>query len=161
MGSAETQGNDLPEATELSESSTRSTLQMHTDVLGALGLIPFLGIPALVMTNHMSLFEAQGLFAQYSAVILSFLGGIHWYDAIKRSQSIIQLYIAMLPSIFAWSAIGFSYGNWTIVVLSVSFGVLLLYDFIQLKMTPDYQRLRIMLTGVVIGCHCFMIWLSI
>ena len=67
----------------------------------------------------------------------------------------------MLPSIVAWLAIGFSYGTWTIVVLSVSFGVLLLYDFIHLNMTPEYQRLRIVLTGIVIGCHCFMIWLSL
>lgn len=136
-------------------------MQKHADLLGALGLIPFLGLPALVMMNQMSLYEAQGLFSQYAAVILSFLGGIHWYDAFNRSHSVSQLYLSMLPSIIAWLAIAFSYGTWSIAVLSISFGILLMYDFISLKMTSDYQRLRIVLTSVVIGCHLYMIWLSV
>ena len=136
-------------------------MQKHADLLGASGLIPFLGLPALVMMNQMSLYEAQGLFSQYAAVILSFLGGIHWYDAFNRSHSLSQLYLSMLPSIIAWLAIAFSYGTWSIAVLSISFGILLMYDFISLKMTSDYQRLRIVLTSVVIGCHLYMIWLSV
>lgn len=136
-------------------------MQRHADFLGALGLVPFVALPVMVMLQQMSLYEAQGLFTQYGAVILSFLGGIHWYDAHQRNQSIHQLYLSMLPSIVAWLAIGFSYGTWAIVILSVSFGLVLIYDFIELKMTPAYQRLRIVLTGVVVGCHCFMIWLSI
>lgn len=136
-------------------------MQKHADLLGALGLIPFLGLPALVMMNQISLYEAQGLFSQYAAVILSFLGGIHWYDAFNRSHSVSQLYLSMLPSIIAWLAIAFSYGTWSIAVLSISFGILLMYDFISLKMTSDYQRLRIVLTSVVIGCHLYMIWLSV
>lgn len=136
-------------------------MQRHADFLGAMGLIPFVFLPMMVMMQQMSLYEAQGLFTQYGAVILSFLGGIHWYDAHKRSESVVQLYISMFPSIVAWLAIGLSYGTWAIVILSVSFGLVLIYDFIELKMTPAYQRLRIVLTGVVVGCHCFMIWLSV
>ena len=136
-------------------------MQKHSDFLGALGLIPFVSLPILVLLHSMSLYEAQGLFAYYSAVILSFLGGVHWYDAHNRSHSTSQLYIAMLPSIIAWLSIGLSHGILTIMVLAASFGLLLRYDFVQLKMTPEYQRLRIVLTGVVIGCHGFMIWLSI
>ena len=136
-------------------------MQKHADYLGIMGLLPFLCLPVLVLLQQISLFEAQGLFCYYAAVILSFFGGIHWYDALNRSKSVLQLYVAMLPSIIAWITISFSYGIWTLGVLSLSFGGILLFDFMLLTMTPAYQRMRIMLTGIVIGCHLFMIWLSV
>lgn len=136
-------------------------MQKHADYLGIMGLLPFLCLPTFVLLQQISLFEAQGIFCYYAAVILSFFGGIHWYDALNRSKSVFQIYFAMLPSIIAWMAISFSYGVFTMAVLAVSFGGILLYDFMLLHMTPAYQRLRIILTGIVTGCHLFMIWLSI
>ena len=136
-------------------------MQKHADFLGALGLIPFLVSPLLVLAQQLSFYEAQGWFTLYSGVILSFLGGVHWYDAQQRSQSVSQLYLAMLPSIIAWLVLAFGHGIWSLVTLATAFGLVLIYDFIKLEMPPAYQRLRIVLTGVVIGCHCVMIWLSV
>ena len=136
-------------------------MQKHSDILGALGLLPFIGLPMLVLLQAMSFYEAHGLFTQYSAIILSFLGGIHWYDAQQRTNSTAQLYLAMLPSIIAWLVIGFAYGVVALMMLAVSFGLVLIYDFVKLPMTSQYQRLRVSLTGVVIGCHCIMMWLSV
>lgn len=130
------------------------------NLLGAAGLFPFIGLPALILSMQLSYYEGFGLFTLYSGIILSFLGGVHWYDAINRTSSVTQIYVAMLPSIIAWLAIGFTHGGSTLILLVNSFLLVLLYDFKQLKMTPAYSRLRAVLTGVVIGSHLFMLWLA-
>lgn len=135
-------------------------MQKHMNLLGGAGLLPFAGIPTLILLMQLSYYEGFGLFTLYSAIILSFLGGVHWYDAINRTSSTSQLYIAMLPSIIAWLAIGFTHGASTLLLLANSFLLLLLYDFKQLAMTPAYSRLRAVLTGVVIGSHLVMLWLA-
>ena len=72
-------------------------------ILGYLGLIPFLFYPLhmLLDLQWLTSMQAQIAFTQYSAVILSFFGGIHWYQAICEPKNSHQLYVAMLPSISA------------------------------------------------------------
>ncbi|BDX07036.1 DUF3429 domain-containing protein [Planctobacterium marinum] len=132
----------------------------HMNFLGAAGLIPFAGLPLLVLMQLVSVYEGVAWFTIYSALILSFLGGIHWYDALNRTSSVSQLYIAMLPSITAFTVLLFTQGATTLILLKVSFLALLFYDFRQLQMNAHYLRLRTLLTGVVIGCHIAMLWLS-
>lgn len=132
----------------------------HMNFLGAAGLIPFAGLPLLVLMQLVSVHEGSAWFTIYSALILSFLGGVHWYDALNRTCSVSQLYIAMLPSIIAFTVLLFTQGAITLILLKVSFLALLLYDFKQLQMNAHYLRLRTLLTGVVIGCHIAMLWLS-
>ncbi|XOV78433.1 MAG: DUF3429 domain-containing protein [Aestuariibacter sp.] len=134
-------------------------MQKHGNFLGLLGLFPFIALPLLVIGNQLSLFEAVGYFTQYSAVILSFLGGIHWYDSFTRTHNPLQLYIAMLPSIVAWLSLVFLNGTPAMVVLAAAFVLMLFYDQKTLDMTPAYFRMRQKLTGVVVGCHAIMVWL--
>ncbi|MCP4235953.1 MAG: DUF3429 domain-containing protein, partial [Aestuariibacter sp.] len=62
-------------------------MKLQAKLLGYAGLIPFL------LLNLALLFDAYPtsliyiLFTQYSAVLLSFFGGIHWYDAISSNKS--------------------------------------------------------------------------
>jgi hypothetical protein len=134
-------------------------MQKHANFLGLAGLIPFIALPLLVIGNHMSLFEASGYFTQYSAIILSFLGAVHWYDAIKRSHNPVQLYIAVLPAIIAWVSLVILNGSVAMSVFGASFLLMLYYDQRTLEMPPAYGRMRQKLTGVVVGCHAIMLWL--
>lgn len=134
-------------------------MQKQGNILGLLGLIPFLALPLLIMSNQLSLYEAQGYFAQYSAIILSFLGGIHWYDSFNRSHNVGQLYFAMFPSIVAWLALVLLTGPLLMLVLSATFLLVLICDHKMLHMTQVYFRMRQKLTAIVIGCHVLMFWL--
>ena len=53
-------------------------------LLGIAGLIPFLFLPLSYVFNWLSLTQSALYFIQYSAVLLSFFGGVHWWDAIKE-----------------------------------------------------------------------------
>lgn len=134
-------------------------MQSKANLLGLLGLIPFVSLPLLVIINTLSLYEATGYFTQYSAIILSFLGGIHWYDSLQRTNKPLQMYLAMLPSIVGWLALILLSGSMALVVLSISFLMVILVDRKLLNMPSAYMKMRDRLTGVVVGCHAIMIWL--
>lgn len=128
-------------------------------ILGGLGLLPFVGLPILHLTGFISLYEAGSYFSQYSAVILSFFGGVHWWIAVNKPTQSAQLYVAMLPSIIAWLSLVLLPEKLTLMVLAGSFLGIFLYDFLTLKGPPLYMRLRAFLTGIVVGCHAFTWWL--
>ncbi len=135
-------------------------LQRDMAFLGIAGLIPFLFLPLAYLWGLVSRFEVTAYFADYSAIILSFLGGIHWWDALTRSQDRSQLYIAMLPSIIAWLSITLLSGKLMLLVLAIAFLLMLTYDLHKLKADVAYRQLRSMLTGIVVGCHLIMLWLA-
>lgn len=140
-------------------SSVNSQLAKDMQWLGAAGLMPFMGLPFMYIAGHISKFETSAYFVTYSAIILSFLGGIHWWDAYTRTQSRSQLYIAMLPSIAAlFLSIAFSAFT-AICLLALCFLLQLIYDLYKLEADQMYRQLRSMLTGIVIGCHFVMLWL--
>lgn len=133
----------------------------RANLLGFLGLIPFITIPIAVVLNVLSYAQGFVFFSQYSAVILSFFGGVHWYAAITENHAKHQLYVAMLPSIVAWlSLIGFADAR-TLGVLSLAYVGMLVYDKFTLQMAPDliieYTRLRVILTTIVVVTHAVMI----
>ena len=106
--------------------------------------------------------QAQIAFTQYSAVILSFFGGIHWYQAICEPKNSHQLYVAMLPSISAWLSMLIFDIKITLFVLSVSYLLILMYDKHYLRLPKQlvigYTKMRLNLTTVVIVSHMLMIW---
>lgn len=135
---------------------------MHTSakLLGYLGLIPFISLPLLVTMDAINYFQGYLYFVQYSAIILSFFGGIHWLDAIQNNRKNHQLYVAMLPSIIAWLALIFLKGDMLLSVLSMSYIGILMYDKFVLALTKsiliDYIKLRVILTTVVVISHLVM-----
>lgn len=135
---------------------------MHNSAkyLAYAGLIPFVSMPILVMIGLMDAYLGYLYFVQYSAIILSFFGGIHWLDAIQNRRNGHQLYVSMLPSITAWISLIFLSGTMLLSVLSIAYISILLYDKFVLAMEKDilldYTKLRMQLTTVVVLSHLFM-----
>ena len=118
-------------------------------LLGAAGLLPFIGLPLIATTGIIDWYLATNSFVAYSAVILSFLGGVHWYDAICGNKSKHQIYVAMLPSILAWLCLAFFPQLMALGLLSLGFLLIMLYDKQVLTLPKEsviwYTKLRMTL----------------
>ena len=101
--------------------------------LGGLGIIPFVGL-SLATPFASDVLEARLSFAlmAYGAIILSFLGGIHWglaIGAVPQTDNALwrRIALSILPSLVAWvalltpSSIGF-------LVLAAAFVAMLLVE---------------------------------
>jgi hypothetical protein len=117
-------------------------------LLGLSGLIPFVGLTALMHQPW-----AITWFLAYSAVILSFLGGIHWGVAMRDPSwsNPWRLCLCMLPSLLGWLALALAHGA-ALAVLFTAYALWWLYDFSQLK-DKSYRQLRRCLSLVVLVCH--------
>lgn len=140
------------------ESSYRLPFQAW--LLGVAGLIPFLTIPLLITIEFISYSQGVFYFKQYSALILSFLGGVLWLNALMERHTPHMLYVAMLPSIFGWFAVSFLSNNMALTFLTLSFVSLVFYERLFLLIpkdwVKDYSKLRIILTAVVAASHFVM-----
>jgi hypothetical protein len=129
-------------------------------ILGYAGLIPFIVLPLIAFTDMSNYFYSFQHFVQYSAIILSFFGGIHWYDALQHNRVNHQLYVAMLPSIVGWLSLLFLDGSVLLGALSCAFIGMLMYDKYTLVMERrkviEYTTLRLVLTSVVVLSHLAM-----
>lgn len=128
----------------------------YSKLLGYCGLLPFLGLPLLSFLEGLSPLLSQTLFIQYSAVILAFLGGVHWSDALSRTFSKMQMSVAMLPSLLAWLCLFNPNGRVSILLLASGFIFMLLYDLRVFSSDKHYKRLRIELTAVTVLMHFAM-----
>ena len=138
-------------------------MQRNAKILGYAGLLPFIGLPILIIIGQLEYYQGYLYFIQYSAIILSFFGGIHWLDALQNRRSDHQLYVAMLPSIIAWLSLIFLSGNALLSTLSVAYIGILMYDKYVLALEKDilidYTFLRVVLTTVVVISHLVMAYL--
>jgi hypothetical protein len=135
-------------------------MHQSAKLLGYAGLLPFIGIPLLILTGQIHYFEGYTYFSQYSAIILSFFGGIHWLDALQNRRKNHQLFVAMLPSIVGWLSLVFLQGYMLFSVLSIAYVGVLMYDKYVLALEQDilipYTFLRTVLTTVVVITHLLM-----
>lgn len=140
-----------------------STLDKRAYVLGAAGLIPFLGIPIINLLNitALSVFTYQ-MFITYSAIIMSFFGGVHWLHALTNPESeSSQIYWAMVPSLYSWLTISFVPIDHQLTLLVAGYIFVYVLDTWLLAIPEtwkySYWRLRQMLTaGACIG-HVMML----
>jgi hypothetical protein len=123
--------------------------------LGYAGLIPFLGLSAglwFIPQQYESSISLALL--AYGAVILSFMGAIHWGVAIELENTLqkMQLGWSVVPALIGWVALllpviyGYS-------ILIIAFSALCIVDSYMTKqkaMPPWYPRLRVPLTAVVV-----------
>jgi hypothetical protein len=130
-------------------------------ILGVAGLIPFLicGVGATAASDVRSTISAFALIG-YGAVILGFLGGVHWgftlsveHDPAERAR----LALGVLPAIVGWLAIGVGLGTAQpvlgIAILIAAYIGLIVMEWRahQKGLVPDgYIGLRVGLSGVVI-----------
>ncbi|WP_026375089.1 DUF3429 domain-containing protein [Aestuariibacter salexigens] len=125
-------------------------------MLGYAGLIPFIGLPLLAVTNVLDPMQANQWFIAYSAVILSFFGGIHWLQSL-RDDDRLRAALAMLPSIVAWCSQVFFSAITALLIMAAGYLLMWLYDKNTLPISASYMRLRGVLTATVCGCHIVMI----
>ena len=135
---------------------------LHVRLLGYAGLIPFLSSSlALAVLQHTQIGWLEiGL--SYGAIILSFLGGLHWAFAMTlhelTTQQKNQRFIwSVIPSLLAWSSFALSPMNATLVLV-IGFLSHLSQDFYIKKlanMPAWYLPLRMQLTAV--ACLCLII----
>ena len=88
--------------------SIENKLEKTIDQLGYAGLLPFAGLAALLWVVNADLlpFVAVAL-TGYTAVIVSFLGGIHWGIGFLRAPAAPRFHFAwgVVPSLLAWLAL--------------------------------------------------------
>jgi hypothetical protein len=129
--------------------------------LGGLGALPFLGLAgaaAFLSGSHRGL-ASQALEA-YGAVILSFLGGVHWGLAMgshrgqgDRTGLAPRLVVSVAPSLVGWLAVLVG-GSTGLAILAVGVAAMLFVDLRATRLgqaPPWYPKLRIPLSLVVIA----------
>ena len=72
-------------------------------VLGYAGVIPVAGLLVLAWSSAAWQHQAVNSATIYAALILSFLGGIHWGFATSGFASSKHFLISVVPSLWAWS----------------------------------------------------------
>jgi hypothetical protein len=127
--------------------------------LGGFGAVPFVGLAGAIhfLSGPTKLLVAHGMVA-YGAVILSFLGGVHWGLAVlpkrasDRRKLPLRLILSVIPSLLGWSSL-LTGGTTALFILSASFAAMLWVDLwaTRIGQAPAwYPKLRIPLSIVVI-----------
>lgn len=126
-------------------------------VLGFTGVLPFLGLAVLAVLSGQlgnALVTAWALAAllAYGAIILSFMGGVHWGWAMAAEEpSFERLGTSVVPALLGWS--GFLLGDSIgFLVIAAGFAALLWLDLRAIaegRAAPWYGRLRWPLTVIV------------
>lgn len=125
--------------------------------LGGLGAIPFAGLAAVAWTVPDYSALALSALRSYGAIILSFLGGIHWGLAMIRSPSspsLQALTLSVLPSLVAWVGLLLD-PRAGLVLLAAAIIAMLAVDISLTRrgLAPEwYQALRVPLSIVVAIC---------
>lgn len=130
-----------------------------SNVLGYLGLIPFIAATVLLIFDQHHSATWQHLLLTYGAIILSFVGALHWSFAmllpgLSVNQQRVSFIWSVVPSLAAWISLFISPFQ-GFILLTVFFGIALLRDK-QLSNYADlpnwYIPLRINLTVVAMIC---------
>ena len=124
-----------------------------------LGLMPFVAALAAWAAGGL-LEEARPLaigskaFLVYSAVILSFLGGLRWGRVMSAGAGAPGYVLAVLPSLWAFPALFLPMLS-ALAALAVGFGLALWFDTRAdaLPATPGFRQLRRNISAAVITAH--------
>lgn len=143
----------------------RSDVSHLPVILGLSGLLPFVAASLAVWWAPLS-WQASAItaFLSYSAVILSFLGGIHWGLAMGRDAPAtpafrVRVLLSMAPSLIAWPALLWG-GAPGAILLMLGFMAVRGYEASApgvAGLPGWYRRLRNVLTAVVVACHLAVI----
>lgn len=150
------------------------------NILGYLGLIPFLGCLAVMLFSAIfrqgldsaSIFGFYGpyVFIAYSGVILSFLTGTLWSQA-RLSQHISlaksAIVFSNLLALMVWFCLLIIYVSpiftlMAVCLLTAGFLALLYFEyFLAVEEDADYRSMRVRLTAVVCMTHVAVITLML
>jgi len=135
--------------------------------LGALGLVPFAALAASLpfVTGDLKQDLTYTLLA-YGAVILSFLGGVHWGLAIGSTAPAtaapftVRLILSVLPSLVAWAALLVPERS-GLFVLAAAIALMLVLDIRATRAGEApawYPRLRVPLSCAVAAALLVGAW---
>ncbi|MDE2465512.1 MAG: DUF3429 domain-containing protein [Alphaproteobacteria bacterium] len=125
-------------------------------LLTAAGALPFIGLAAIAVAGGPLPTHAQGALLTYGAVILSFMGGIHWGFALTplvRAAPSHRLLLGVIPALIGWTATLLPQ-NIGLCLLALAFAVLPGLDLAAIRTgaAPSwYGRLRVPVTVVVVA----------
>lgn len=115
--------------------------------LGYAGLLPFVGcvLAVALLDGEARAFAVRALVA-YGAVILSFLGAVHWGLLLRAGEPNVQsqLAVGVMPALAGWAALLLP-AREALALLVVAYGGFWLYEHrvIGSRLLPaDYLRLR-------------------
>ena len=130
-------------------------------LLGLLGLIPFAALGLAALFVEPALVGRVGFaLAAYGAVILSFIGGIHWGLIVvgqggeKEASRMLTIGIGIVPSLLAWLTLLVSVPL-ALVMLVMGFAAMLGADFAahRDRRSPGwFFGSRVLLTLAVVAC---------
>lgn len=124
-------------------------------VLGAAGVVPFAASAAIVLAGGVAAPLAQLAILTYGAVILAFLGGVHWGLALRDPAPQTGLLVAgVVPSLVGWAGVLIGGGLGLALLILGFLGVLALDGQLARAGTAPawYPRLRLPLTAAVVAC---------
>ncbi len=129
---------------------------MIAKTLGYAGLIPFIVFSIGSWLSLPMITDATYILIAYAAIILSFMGAIHWGVAMANSEPNNTRYFiaSVIPALSAWLALLIPQ-SYAIILLMIGFITLIIYDWSVEKSQrlPDwYIPLRNKLTTVVVIC---------
>lgn len=133
--------------------------------LGLAGLLPFIaGAFAVWLLGPGARGLAATALLAYGAVIVSFLGGIHWGLAMRSAQAAtLQLVWGVSPSLLAWLALVLQ-ARWGLLLTAVSLAACYVVDQLLYRRSGlgAWLRLRARLTLVAsISCLAGAVALSV
>lgn len=123
--------------------------------LGYAGLVPFAALTLAIILFRQDPFvqEPAGMaLLAYGAIILSFLGGVHWGRALYEPDSRLQMrdfVLSVLPSLYGWGCLFLPLASAGVLLLIPGFIWQLSFDLkaMRLGILPRwFGRLRIWLT---------------
>lgn len=132
-------------------------------LLGFAGLIPFLFcVPGFYFFNDPLHSLSLTGFTTYSAIILSFIGAVHWGYILTENtlnDANLILGIGVIPALVAWLALLLP-PLLTLIILVIAFPSLFSYEKYSplSKIMPDwYLGMRLKLTFIVTLLHVLML----
>ena len=108
--------------------SRNASLSLATRVLGCSGLVPFV-VGAAVVSLGPPVWQDAALRAliAYGAVIVSFLGGIHWGSPTGAAHDGARVW-GVVPSLLAWPMLLLPSARFALIGLAVSLALCWLVD---------------------------------
>ncbi len=121
--------------------------------IGYVGLIPFLTLAFAIWLLPQAFFlQLHQALLSYAAIILSFMGAIHWGLAMAAKEFVgrLQFAISVIPALIAWFA-SLTSPTWNYSILLITFVCLCIFDNYMVKILRAprwYPVLCIPLTSV-------------